>query len=95
MTVNSEKAFVFRQNNSGGYYHGPKWIIVPAESSQEALDKALKLDYFYLDGMASGEDCSCCGDRWSAWSSEYDSVREANSYCYEQDDDVNLYVVKT
>jgi hypothetical protein len=57
----------YRQNNSGGYWIGPKNVIVEADSSEEA-DEIAQQNGVYFDGISSGNDCSCCGDRWSrAW----------------------------
>ena len=96
MTVNS-RVYVYRQNNSGGQYMNPaQFIIVEAENEPAALDKAKEAG-LYLDGVATGADCSCCGDRWSNLAYEFNSVLEAKSYCYEQNgnQDANPYVVTT
>ncbi len=55
--------FTFRQNNSGGYYHGPQYVIVEAESSFSANTVAQENDV-YFNGINKGIDCHCCGDRW-------------------------------
>ena len=96
MTVNS-RVYVYRQSNSGGQYMDPaQFIIVEAENEPAALDKAKEAG-LYLDGVATGVDCSCCGDRWSNLTSEFNSLREAKSYCYEENgnQDVTPYVVTT
>ena len=96
MTVNS-RVYVYRQNNSGGYIIKPaKFIIVEAENEPAALDKAKEAG-LYLDGVSLGVDCSCCGDRWSNFTYEFNSLLEAKSYCYEQNGnrDANPYVVTT
>ena len=96
MIANS-RVYVYRQNNSGGYIIKPaKFIIVEAENEPAALDKAKEAG-LYLDGVSLGVDCSCCGDRWSNFTYEFNSVLEAKSYCYEQNGnrDANPYVVTT
>ena len=96
MIANS-RVYVYRQNNSGGQYMNPaQFIIVEAENESAALDKAQKAG-LYLDGVATGDDCPCCGDRWSNFTYEFNSVLEAKSYCYEQNGnrDANPYVVTT
>ena len=96
MTVNS-RVYVYRQNNSGGQYMNPaQFIIVEAENEPAALDKAQKAG-LYLDGVATGADCPCCGDRWSNFTYEFNSLLEAKSHCYEQNgnQDVTPYIVRT
>lgn len=55
--------YSFRQNNSGGSWHGSQEIIVEATSAAQANDLASRFG-IYFDGCDSGRDCSCCGDRW-------------------------------
>ena len=70
--------YTFRQNNSGGYYCQPaKFIIVKdARDEDDALDTAM-LAGMYLQGVAAGSDCSCCGDRWDSMPSKYDTLENA------------------
>jgi len=70
----------FRQNNSHGYFTGPAQniIVVDAKSEDLALEIAQKAG-LYLNGVRSGIDCDCCGDRWSNYSSEFDNVAEAKA----------------
>ena len=86
--------YVYRQNNSGGVIMGPKWIIVQAENEKIALDKAKEAG-LYLDGVSLGIDCSCCGDRWSDFTYEFDTLLEAKSYCAQASGNVDVtpYVV--
>ncbi len=94
MTVNS-RVYVYRQNNSGGYIIKPaKFIIVEAENESAALDKAKEAG-LYLDGVSRGIDCSCCGDRWSDFTYEFDTLLEAKSYCAQASGNVDVtpYVV--
>ena len=103
MTVNS-RVYVYRQSNSGGQYMDPaQFIIVEAENEPAALDKAQKAG-LYLDGVATGADCPCCGDRWSNFTYEFNTLLEAKSYCYKESaiqtisngkEDAKPYVVTT
>ena len=71
--------YTFRQNNSGGYYCQPaKFIIVKdARDEDDALDTAM-LAGMYLQGVAAGSDCSCCGDRWDSMpTNKYDTLEAA------------------
>lgn len=63
------KFYEFSQNNSGGRFvvddklcHR---VVVEAESASEANAKLEELGG-YFDGCVTGNDCSCCGDRWYA-----------------------------
>jgi hypothetical protein len=96
MTVNS-RVYVYRQSNSGGQYMDPaQFIIVEAENEPAALDKAKEAG-LYLDGVSLGVDCSCCGDRWSNFTYKFNTLLEAKSYCYKENNnpDVTPYVVTT
>ena len=61
--------YMFRQNNSGGSFIMDNdvdgYVIVEATNAEEAntiaQDKGI-----YFDGCSTGDDCSCCGDRWNA-----------------------------
>jgi hypothetical protein len=64
------KIYHFRQNNSGGQFDidkekgiGPD-VIVCAVSANQAVSYAKSIG-IYFDGCATGQDCDCCGDRWS------------------------------
>ena len=59
----------FSQNNSGGYFTiddnaglGPS-VWIEATSMRDAINRARDIG-IYFDGVASGTDCPCCGDRW-------------------------------
>lgn len=58
--------FTFVQNNSGGAYLDdmPVKLTLEARDADEANEKALASG-IYFDGVESGEDCDCCGDRWT------------------------------
>lgn len=59
----------FNQNNSGGSFVQDHksglshHVIIEAESEQQANEIA-QTKGIYFNGCASGDDCSCCGDRW-------------------------------
>lgn len=64
--------YEFGQNNSGGSFYVDDRVThrvyIQAFSNKEAVDKAESLG-IYFDGCSTGNDCSCCGDRWSEpWS---------------------------
>jgi hypothetical protein len=58
------------QNNSGGSFDVDKKIchrlFVEAVSENDAVLKFENLGV-YWDGVDSGIDCSCCGNRWSKY----------------------------
>lgn len=57
------RKYTYHQNNSGGYWVGPKEIVVYADSDEEADNKAIEQGV-YFDGLENGLDCDCCGPRW-------------------------------
>jgi hypothetical protein len=58
--------FQFRQNNSGGQFMGPKFVVVKADDADQANQIAQDQGPVYFQGVAKGIDCDCCGDRWNA-----------------------------
>lgn len=62
------KFYTFTQNNSGGYFDNDdnvcELVIIEAKSVEQVNNKALDVG-IYFNGVDTGEDCSCCGDRWS------------------------------
>lgn len=56
--------FNFRQNNSGGFYIGPKNVLVRADTAEQANKKAVASGHVYFYGVRDGKDCECCGNRW-------------------------------
>lgn len=66
--------FQFHQNNSGGRFEGPAaHVVVEAVDADHANARAEKVG-LYFNGCASGQDCSCCGDRWYPASGSGDAV---------------------
>lgn len=62
------KFYTYNQNNSGGCYRVndkvAHFVIIQAQSNNVA--DALAEDIgIYFDGCSTGDDCSCCGDRWT------------------------------
>lgn len=62
--------YTYRQNNSGGSFAFDDKrgisvdVVIEAGSESEARNKAQAIG-IYFDGCSTGQDCSCCGDRWS------------------------------
>jgi len=86
MKANKKMIYSFRQNNSGGYYTEPaKHIIVKnAKDSEHATEIALASG-MYLNGVASGDDCGCCGDRWYGLADDHETLEDAIAYTSEFD----------
>jgi hypothetical protein len=57
--------YTYRQNNSGGRFCGPEYVIVEANNADDANYFAAKYCDIYFNGVQKNEDCECCGDRWS------------------------------
>ena len=55
--------YTFNQNNSVGFFVGPEYVIIEADSADDANMIALDHDV-YFNGCVTGNDCECCGDRW-------------------------------
>lgn len=56
--------FTYSQNNSGGDFRGPHYVIVEAPNSLVA-DAIAEGHGVYFWGTDDERDCACCGDRWS------------------------------
>ena len=87
----------FHQNNSGGYFFPPaKNIIVKdARDSEHATEIAMAAG-MYLNGVANGVDCDCCGDRWYGIDNEHETLEDAIEYAndgYRDNDGVPQYIV--
>jgi hypothetical protein len=66
----------FKQSNSGGAFDTEQGYSVFVEAaSPEAANTRAETVGIYFDGVSSGMDCSCCGDRWSE-TDEYDLVTD-------------------
>jgi len=69
--------YEYSQNNSGGDFveemgHG---VFIEIATVEEANDRAEGMG-IYFNGVDSGSDCPCCGDRWSTAWNEAASTRE-------------------
>lgn len=76
MTTQNQNYFEFSQNNSGGGWQIDheagisEVVFVQASTPAEANEKAKAIG-IYFDGVSTGQDCSCCGNRWSeCWEHE-------------------------
>lgn len=69
------KFYTFRQNNSGGKFYGPVYVIIEARNVDEANSLAESKAGVYFD---SSQDCSCCGSRWDSLGS-YEKGEEVPS----------------
>lgn len=64
----------YDQNNTGGSFDGGMGYktFVWAENGR-AADAIAENNGIYFDGCDTGQDCSCCGDRWSrSWGDKPD-----------------------
>jgi hypothetical protein len=63
------KFYEYDQNNSGGSFHISEaegiatYVIIEALNANHANTRAEDIG-LYFDGCSTGNDCSCCGDRW-------------------------------
>ena len=78
------KWFYFDQNNSGGgFVHNPEdgigcGLFIEAMNKDHACDRAERIG-LYFGGTSTGEDCSCCGDRWGTpWDDGQDKPTRYN-----------------
>lgn len=60
--------YTFSQNNSGGDFYCNdnlgEYVIIEADDEDDACARAEEIG-IYFHGVDSGDDCECCGDRWS------------------------------
>jgi hypothetical protein len=62
------KFYTYRQNNSGGRFIGPALYVIVEANSRNVANAIAEDNGLYFNGCETGEDCSCCGDRWrSDW----------------------------
>lgn len=81
--------FKFRQNNSGGRFViddkdglGPE-VWIEANGVRQARKRARDIG-LYFDGVRTGRDCGCCGDRWDAdpWDKKNQPIISKNDFCW-------------
>jgi len=76
-TINT-KFYTYRQNNSGGRFtisekEGiSEYVIIEAINAEHSNTRAEEIG-LYFDGCETGNDCSCCGDRWHRADESYGS----------------------
>ena len=74
------KFYTFDQNNSGGGFGKPAiHVIIEALNYEDANSRAEDIG-LYFDGVASGNDCECCGDRWSSQWRDYKASETPKIY---------------
>jgi hypothetical protein len=67
----------YRQNNSGGHFDVDEEVSINVcieASSVSAADARAENVGIYFNGCDTGQDCSCCGDRWYTACSEEGST---------------------
>lgn len=68
--MTNTKFWTFTQNNTGGSFDFNEengithYVIIEARNADHANRRAEAIG-LYFDGVDAGEDCECCGDRWS------------------------------
>lgn len=67
--------YTFRQNNSGGKWKGPRYVIVEAVDHNHANSIA-ENHGVYFHGIG---DCKCCGTRWDR-AEEWDGFDAPTAY---------------
>jgi lipopolysaccharide export LptBFGC system permease protein LptF len=59
--------FLFSQNNSGGSFvindKVAEYVVIEASKAKYANADAQEIG-IYFNGVSTGDDCGCCGDRW-------------------------------
>ena len=96
----AEKYWHLRQNNSHGLWAKgmPQHAIIKADSIEEA-NQIAEANGVYFDGIAFGQDCSCCGDRWRRLSEDYDDPYESpdalrsfiGTHCYTESKNIPMW----
>lgn len=74
------KFYEFVQNNNGGSFDVNEKVahsvFVEADSASEADESAAAKAGIYFNGVEEGDDCECCGDRWSRASEQRTALLE-------------------
>lgn len=59
--------YTFHQINSGGSFHRNsdvrEYVIVEGTDLDDITKRAERIG-LYFNGVDTGDDCECCGDRW-------------------------------
>ncbi len=66
--------YFFWQNNSYGVWEGKHFVLVEAESPEEAFNILM------TTGHSNDNSCPCCGDRWNMPSDDFGGVAEFIRY---------------
>lgn len=71
--------YIFRQNNSGGYFIEnevvSKYIVIQATTEEKAIEILADITIGY------SEYCPCCGERWSSFTDdEFKGIEEYNNW---------------
>jgi hypothetical protein len=74
MSANPLKWWQYAQNNSGGDFTGPAHLVFVKAATADQADAVAVQHGIYFNGCDTGEDCECCGDRWSYATKPYYSV---------------------
>lgn len=91
--MNQLKWYHYNQNNSGGSFDvndklcGNVYVQAPTITVANALAEDMGI---YFDGVATGCDCDCCGDRWyspeelnkSDWEVKESAQNHADKYSW-------------
>jgi hypothetical protein len=97
MTTIQTKFFEFYQNNSGGSFDiddergiGAR-VWIEAVDADHANSRAEDIG-IYFDGVMSGYDCECCGDRWhSAWKDDGEDEVKIDEYSFNWNDVIYVH----
>jgi hypothetical protein len=76
----------FHQNNSGGWFAEDDDVAITVHieaNSAEEANQIAQQHGIYFDGVADGQDCDCCGDRWNE-TSEWDGSEEIEISKYDK-----------
>lgn len=90
--------FEFNQNNSGGsFVMNDKvchWMFVEADNEESACEFAENLGC-YFNGTDNGDDCPCCGDRWSRpWEKTEFPLEYGDGTRFENPEEYCQYLIK-
>lgn len=71
--------YIFRQNNSGGYFIEnkvvSKYVVIQANTKEKAIEILADVTEDY------SEYCSCCGERWSIFmDEEFETIEQYNAW---------------
>lgn len=89
--------FRYNQNNTNGCFIGPQIVFVDAASAEEAEALARSAGV-YFDGVETGADCLCCGDRWfreaDTFATEAEALATVEAWRVDEDDSPVYRIVR-